>query len=296
MPMLLHNNYDIIPGMGKIGLVLEGGAMRGLYTAGVLDVLMEKNIDTDLTIGVSAGACFGCNFISKQIGRTLRYNIKYAKDKRYCSIRSMIKTGDIYGAEFCYHTLPNELDVYDRDTFNKSKSEFYVVATNLVSGRPEYKRLAKMDDTDLEWMRASASMPLVSNIVRVEGYELLDGGTSDPIPVEKAFELGCDKCIVVLTRPEGYVKKPEPMLGFMKWFYRKYPAYYRTIEDRPRVYNHELELIDKLSEEGKIFVIRPSAPIPCGKVEHNPDNLQAAYELGRKDMRERLSGIAEFLK
>lgn len=282
--------------MSKIGLVLEGGAMRGLYTAGVLDVLMEKNMDFDLTMGVSAGACFGCNFMSKQIGRTLRYNIRFAKDPRYCSFREFLKTGDMYSAEFCYHTLPDELDIYDRETFYKNPNEFWVVTTNVVSGKPEYKRLEKMDYNDLEWMRASASMPLVSNIVEVDGKKMLDGGTSDPIPFEKAFELGCDKVVIVLTRPQGYVKKPESILGLSKLIYRKFPHFVRTIKNRHITYNRELSLINKLEREGKVYVIRPTEPIPCGRVEHNPDNLEAAYELGRKDMRTKFSGLVDFLK
>lgn len=282
--------------MGKTGLVLEGGAMRGLYTAGVLDVLMEKNIDFDMTIGVSAGACFGCNFMTKQIGRTLRYNIKYAKDKRYCSFTSFFKTGDIYGADFCYHKLPNELDIYDREAFYKNKSPFYVVATDVESGEAAYKQLAKMDDEDLEWMRASASMPLVSNIVEVEGRKLLDGGTADPIPVEQAMKMGYEKNLVVLTRPLGYVKKPESLLNLTKFIYRKYPKFIETVQNRHIVYNKELALLEELEKDGKAFVIRPSEPIPCGRIEHNPDNLQKAYELGRKDARNALKGLLDFLK
>ena len=282
--------------MGKTGLVLEGGAMRGLYTAGVLDVLMEKNIDFDMTIGVSAGACFGCNFMTKQIGRTLRYNIKYAKDKRYCSFTSFFKTGDIYGADFCYHKLPNELDIYDREAFYKNKSPFYVVATDVESGEAAYKQLEKMDDEDLEWMRASASMPLVSNIVEVEGRKLLDGGTADPIPVEQAMKMGYEKNLVVLTRPLGYVKKPESLLNLTKFIYRKYPKFIETVQNRHIVYNKELALLEELEKDGKAFVIRPSEPIPCGRIEHNPDNLQKAYELGRKDARNALKGVLDFLK
>lgn len=282
--------------MGKTGLVLEGGAMRGLYTAGVLDVLMEKNIDFDMTIGVSAGACFGCNFMTKQIGRTLRYNIKYAKDKRYCSFTSFFKTGDIYGADFCYHKLPNELDIYDREAFYKNKSPFYVVATDVESGEATYKQLAKMDDEDLEWMRASASMPLVSNIVEVEGRKLLDGGTADPIPVEQAMKMGYEKNLVVLTRPLGYVKKPEGLLNLTEFIYRKYPKFIETVQNRHIVYNKELALLEELEKDGKAFVIRPSEPIPCGRIEHNPDNLQKAYELGRKDARNALKGLLDFLK
>ena len=282
--------------MGKTGLVLEGGAMRGLYTAGVLDVLMEKNIDFDMTIGVSAGACFGCNFMTKQIGRTLRYNIKYAKDKRYCSFTSFFKTGDIYGADFCYHKLPNELDIYDREAFYKNKSPFYVVATDVESGEAAYKQLAKMDDEDLEWMRASASMPLVSNIVEVEGRKLLDGGTADPIPVEQAMKMGYEKNLVVLTRPLGYVKKPESLLNLTKFIYRKYPKFIETVQNRHIVYNKELALLEELEKAGKAFVVRPSEPIPCGRIEHNPDNLQKAYELGRKDARNALKGLLDFLK
>ena len=146
----------------KTGLVMEGGAMRGLFTAGVIDVMMEKEIEFDGAIGVSAGAAFGCNYKSKQIGRALRYNINDCKDKRYCSMKSLITTGNLYGAEFCYHELPDKLDIFDCETFENNPMEFYLVCTDVLTGKPIYKKCEKADYDCLEWMRASASMPLAS--------------------------------------------------------------------------------------------------------------------------------------
>jgi predicted patatin/cPLA2 family phospholipase len=168
----------------KLGIVLEGGAMRGLFTAGVLDVLMENGIVCDGMVGVSAGATFGCNYKSKQIGRTLRYNLKYCRDKRYCSFSSLIKTGDLYGADFCYRQIPNELDIFDTKAFLENPMEFYIVCSDIDSGKPLYYKYEKSDDRDLEYMRASASMPLVSRIVEIDGKRLLDGGMTDSIPLQ----------------------------------------------------------------------------------------------------------------
>ena len=188
----------------KIGLVLEGGAMRGMYTAGVLDVLMENEITVDGAIGVSAGACFGCNYKSRQIGRSIRYNLKYCRDPRYISIRSLLFSGDIYNAKFCYEELPVHLDPFDVEAYQKNPTEFYVVATDVNTGKAVYQRLDKGDGDDIQWIRASASMPLVSRIVKIGEQELLDGGIADSIPFEWFVANGYEKNIVVLTQPKGY--------------------------------------------------------------------------------------------
>ena len=197
----------------KTGLVLEGGAMRGMFTAGVLDILMEHNIDVDGVIGVSAGATFGCNYKSKQIGRTIRYNMKYCNDPRYCSFRSLLKTGDLYGAEFCYHTLPEQLDLFDNETYEASPMEFYMVTTDVNTGEPVYYKCDKFDHEGLEWVRASASMPLVSRIVEVGGRQMLDGGISDSIPLQYFQSIGYNKNLVILTQPRDYVKKEKLPIG-----------------------------------------------------------------------------------
>ncbi|MCR5585322.1 MAG: patatin family protein [Lachnospiraceae bacterium] len=282
--------------MSKKGLVCEGGAMRGIYTAGVLDVLMENNIETDMLMGVSAGACFGCNYISGQIGRTIRYNVKYAKDPRYCSFRSLFKTGDIYGYEFCYHELPEKLDPFDFESFKKSNREFYVVATSVENGKAVYIKLENMDRKDMEWVRASASMPMVSNTVIIDGHKFLDGGIADSIPVEAAMNMGFEKNIVILTRPEGYQKKPEPLYPLEKIKYRHYPEFLNTLAHRHEDYNRELEVVKKLEDEGKAFVIRPSELPEAGRIEHDPEKLNSTYLLGRKDAEAALEGLRNFLK
>ena len=190
----------------KIGLVLEGGAMRGMYTAGVRDVFLDKNIQVDCIIGVSAGAFFGVNYKSRQMGRTLRYNIKYAKDSRYMGFKSLVRTGNIINKEFCFDEIPNKLDIFDYDTFNKTKEKFYAVVTNVDTGSPEYIEIKDLHES-MEYLRASGSIPFVSKMVEIDGKKYLDGGISDSIPVEKMMDMGYDKIIVVLTRPKTYTKR-----------------------------------------------------------------------------------------
>ena len=187
----------------KTGLVLEGGAMRGLYTAGVLDILMENGITVDGAVGVSAGAVFGCNYKSGQIGRVLRYNLAYCRDPRYMGLRSLIRTGDLYGEQFCYHDIPDRLDPFDREAFRKNPMAFYVVCTDVHTGEAVYYRLSDGGDRDIQWMRASASMPLVSRTVQVDGYELLDGGIADSIPIAWFRSQGYTRNLVILTQPAG---------------------------------------------------------------------------------------------
>ncbi|MBQ7385110.1 MAG: patatin family protein, partial [Ruminococcus sp.] len=199
----------------KKGLVLEGGAMRGMFSAGVMDVLMENGIEFDGIVGVSAGAVFGCNYKSKQIGRTIRYNMKYIKDPRYCSLRSLIKTGDMFGRDFCYRKIPFELDVFDNETFKNNPTEFYLVATDIGTGKAIYKKIDSADEKGLLYMRASASMPLVSTIINVDGKEMLDGGISDSIPHEFFINKGYKKNLVILTQPKDYIKKKNSLIPLM---------------------------------------------------------------------------------
>jgi len=203
----------------KTGLILEGGAMRGMYTAGVLDVFMENDITVDGTIGVSAGAVFGCNYKSKQIGRTLRYNLKYSKDPRYVGLSSLIKTGDIYGVDFCYNEIPNNLDPFDVKTYQENPMDFYAVTTDIETGKPIYHLCPKGDDTDIQWFRASASMPLVSRIVEIGNKKMLDGGISDSIPIHQFRKMGYEKNIVILTQHNGYRKKKTNTIPLVKLKY-----------------------------------------------------------------------------
>ena len=269
--------------------------MRGMFTAGVCDVLMEHNISFDGAIGVSAGATFGCNYKSRQIGRVIRYNKRFAHNWRYCSLRSLVLTGDLYGASFCYDKIPNQLDPFDYDTFAKDPMRFYVVASDCTTGEPIYKELKTGFGTDLEWMRASASMPLVSSVVKVDGYKLLDGGMTDSIPLAKFQEMGYDKNIVILTQPRDFVKEPDSLLKLMRLSLRKYPKLLAKMENRHIDYNQQHEYAFEQEKEGKVIVICPEKPLGISRVEHDPGKLQGAYESGRQVAEKRLGEIKSFL-
>lgn len=265
----------------KTGLVLEGGAMRGMYTAGVLDVFLEHDITFDGVIGVSMGAITGCSYISGQKGRTLRYNKKYCKDKRYMSFHSLLTTGDLVGSEFCYHTLPEQLDLYDNEAFQKSETDFYVTCTNVETGEAEYIQIHDMVE-EMDYLRASASMPYVSRMVEVGGKKFLDGGCSDSIPIRAFMDMGYEKNVVILTRPAEYRKKPEKK-GLVRAFYKKYPKFAKTLENRAEAYNQTIEEIRELEQQRKIFVIRPETPLEIGRMSHDAGKIQQAYERGRAD-------------
>ena len=279
----------------KTGLVLEGGAMRGLFTAGVLDVLMEHGISFDGAVGVSAGACFGCNYKSKQIGRVIRYNERFCKDKRYCSFYSLITTGDLYGAEFCYHTIPDELDIFDVDTFEQNPMEFYVTCTDVETGKPVYK-LCDLGENYLEWIRASASMPLASRIVEMDGKKYLDGGISDSVPLRFFERIGYEKNVVVLTRPETYMKKKNRLMPVMRRVFKPYPAFINTLANRHDVYNETIAYIRRQEKEGKVFVLCPDAALPAGYMPKNKETIRQTYELGRKKALEQLPAVTAFLE
>ena len=277
----------------KVALVLEGGAMRGLYTAGVLDVFMKNDIKVDTIFGVSAGALFGVNYKSKQMGRALRYNLKYAQDKRYMGLYSLITTGDVMNREFCFNKLVYELDPFDIETYNKSKIEFYAGVTNVESGKAEYIEI-KDGAKDLEYLRASGSMPFVSNLVEINGNKYLDGAVADPIPLKKVLDLGYEKIIVVRTRPEDYTKSKSWLpFGLV---YHKYPNFVKTAKKAHINYNETLDLIRKYENEGKILVLRPSEKIKMRRVEKNLEKLQAIYDVGVKDCCANLEKIQKYIE
>ena len=280
----------------KKGLVLEGGAMRGLFTAGIIDVLMEEGIEFDGVIGVSAGACFGCNYKSGQIGRTIRYNLKYCKDPRMAGIRSLLFTGDIYGAEFCYRDIPKKLDIFDTEAFTSSPMDFHVVATDLSTGKPVYHKCIDGGDNDLDWIRASASMPLVSRIVEVDGMKLLDGGISDSIPLQYYQSIGYEKNIVILTRPENYKKGPNKLMPLMRMRLGKYPNFVATMANRHNAYNESIRYIRQEEQKGTTLVLCPDEELPINRVEHDPDKIQKVYDLGRRTAVKNLDKIREFLE
>lgn len=280
----------------KKGLVLEGGGMRGMFTAGVLDVMMEQGITFDNITGVSAGAVFGCNMKSKQIGRSLRYNLRFCKDKRYCSWYSLFKTGDMFGVKFCYHDIPEKLDIFDTETFKNNSTEFYTVSTNVETGRPDYHKCYDGKAEDLEYIRASASLPLVSRAVKIDGKPLFDGGISDSIPVRFAQRLGNDKIVIVLTQPKEYRKKSSKSTLLFKLLIKEYPKIYKLMKNRPSDYNRTVRYIRQLEREGKVFVIRPEKAITAGRIEHDRKELSKAYLEGRKAMRKNFVALKKFLE
>ena len=279
----------------KYGIVLEGGALRGLFTAGVLDVFMENGIAFDGAVGVSAGACFGCNIKSGQIGRSIRYNLRFANDKRYCSVDSLVRTGDMFGAEFCYHTIPDKLDIFDKTAFESSPMEFWVVATDVKTGKAVYHRMDHVSYDELEWIRASSSLPLAARMVDVGGRRMMDGGISDSIPLRFMESVGYQKNVVILTQPRGYVKKPTKAVPMLKIGYSKYPNLVKACAERHRMYNKELRYIRKAEELGSAFVIAPSEKLPISHVEHDPEILQEVYRMGRKAAMDKLEEVKVFL-
>lgn len=276
-------------------LVLEGGAKRGIYTAGVLDVFLENGIMTDGVIGVSAGAIHGCSYVSKQIGRSIRYNLKYNDDYRFMSFKSFLKTGNVVDTNFAYYELPEKLDLFDHKTFEENNTKFYATCTNINTGKAEYILCPNLRQHYINYLRASASMPLVSQIVKLDNNCYLDGGISDSIPLKAAFDLGFGKNIVVLTRPKGYVKKPFSLLWLVKLVYRKFPNFINTIKNRHKVYNQTIEYIEQLEDKKQIFVIRPSKLIKIGRMETNVEIIKQMYELGRQDALKVIDDVKNFL-
>lgn len=282
----------------KTGLVLEGGGIRGIFSAGVIDVLMEEGITFDGGIGVSAGAAFGSNYKSGQNRRAIRYNLRFAKDPRYSSIRSLIATGDLFNAQFCYHDIPEKLDPFDWETFRKNPMEFYLVCTDAETGEPVYHLCdcEKEDEWELlEWFRASGSMPMVSRVVEIGGKKLLDGGVSDSIPLKFMEDQGYERNVVILTRPADYIKKPNTMMPVIRFAMRNYPAMVDAMEYRHVMYNSELAYIRKREAGGYAFVIRPARDLDVGRVEHDHMKIRAAYKEGRRMARRLFPDIRRFL-
>lgn len=277
----------------RIGLVLEGGGMRGIYTAGVLDVFMDNGILFDGVIGVSAGAIHGSTYVAGQRGRNIRYYKKYCTDKRMMSYRNLILTGNIVDPKFCYHTLPDRLDPYDYDAFQRSAMEFYVTCSNVETGKPEYIRINNIKE-EVDAVRASASLPFLSKIVPFQGMKLLDGGYTDSIPIEKFRKLGFTKNVVVLTQHDGYVKQPEYVKKARR-VYRKYPEFAEAIAQRHVMYNRTLAKIRELEALGDVFVIRPSEELTIGHIVNDPEKLQQVYDVGVRDAKERLDDMRNWI-
>lgn len=277
----------------KVGLVLEGGAMRGMFTAGVLDVFLDENIHIDGIVSVSAGALFGVNFPSKQKGRALRYNKQFLGDKRYIGWHSLLTTGNIVNKDFAFYEVPFKYDVFDNDAFKQSGIDFYATVTNVETGMAEYIKITD-PFAQMEALRASSAMPYVSQFVEIDGKKYLDGGIADSIPLTFCQSLGFDKIIVVLTRPFQYRKTPSnPLLS--KLFYHRYPNLVHTLQNRYLEYNQQVEKVIAESEKGTIFVLRPSQTLPIKRIEKDLSKIQAMYDLGVADAIREMPALNAYL-
>ena len=279
----------------KTALILEGGGMRCLYTAGAMDVLMKNNICFDAIAGVSAGALFGINYKSKQIGRVLRYNLKYAGISENLGIKSLIKTGDLMSKSFYFDELPYKLDVMDDITYRSNTTKFFAVVSNLKTGLAEYIPIDDIKNYEcMEYLRASASLPFVSRPVIINNTPYLDGGVCDSIPVQHFIDEGFEKIIVILTRPKGYRKNG--YIHLTNTFYKNYPEFSKTLKNRNHHYSSQCDLIEKLEKSKNIFVIRPSENIKINTIEKDRDKLQSAYNLGEKDCLTKLDEILKYME
>lgn len=281
--------------MYQAGLILEGGGMKGVYTAGVLDFFLDKNIEFSSVYGVSAGACHMCSYLSKQRGRALDISVDYLDTRRYCSVESLLTTGDLFNVDMCYSLIPDYLYPYDYDAFRQYRGKAYSVATDIVTGKPEYFRIRDMK-ADIVKIRASASLPLVSRNVKIGDGLYLDGGISDSIPLQQSVVDGNKKNVVIMTKEVGYVRKPSGHLGLVKARYLKYPKVYELMAERHINYNEQLAFIEKQREEGKAFVIRPKTAGNVKRVEKDPKKLRALYQQGYDDAAACYEDLVKFLE
>ena len=280
--------------MIKAGLVVEGGGMRGVYSSGVLDFFIEKDLFFENNYGVSAGACHLCSYLAKQYKRAFRVNVDYLNDKRYCSVHSLLKTGNLFGAEMLYDIIPNELDLFDYDTYNKNESNFYVVITDINTGKPEYVKIGDLKK-DIIYVRASSSLPLLAQNVKINDKEYLDGGISDSIPIKKSIADGNKKNVVILTRDSTYRKGKNSLMPIIKLKYKKYPNFVKSMADRYIVYNEILDFIKELEDNGDVFVIRPKKPVNIGRTEKNREKLEALYNDGYNDAKDCYEELLKYL-
>ncbi|MGM9837131.1 MAG: patatin family protein [Paludibacteraceae bacterium] len=278
----------------KTGLVLEGGGMRGIYTCGILDRMIQYGFEPDVLCGTSAGAIFGINLPSKQRGRAFRYNYKHIVDPDYVSLRSLLKTGNMVNVDFAYNRIPNELDPVDEKAFEQSKTKVFATVTNVRTGKAEYKQITNCYE-QIDWLRASGTLPFISHRVKIDGEEYLDGGLVDNIPLDKAFEEGCDKVVVVLTRPLGF-RINEPMYGLSRLFYPEEKNLQAALKMRSANYRRRMEQIRQLKEENKIFVFAPMTILPIRRLERNPLHLKKIYEIGLRDGRNRWQELEKYLQ
>lgn len=279
----------------KNGLVLEGGGLRGLFTAGILDAMLDYDITFDGLIGVSAGALFGCNFKSKQKGRALRYNVLLKDDKEYMGIKPLLKTGNIVNPQYAYHVVPYTVDKFDGEAFKANPMEFWMVCTDVENAAPVYHKMNEFTHAELEWMRASASMPLVSKPVMLDDKPLLDGGMIDSIPLKAFQDMGYEKNVVILTQPKEYYKSPSKINFLFRLFCRKYPKIAQIMDNRHNMYNDELHFIQEQEKLGNTLLIYPDAPLNIGRTELNEEKMRKVHEIGYKKGLECINQIKNFL-
>ncbi len=283
--------------MSRKALALEGGSLRCLFTCGVTDLMMDEGIEWDGIIGVSAGALTGVNIVSGQKGRTAEVNLGYVNDPRYMGFRSLIKNRSIFNFDFLFGEISDTLIPLDRETFKNSPIKYTAVATSCIDGRVRYYEKSEVSDI-YPAVRASASLPLLAPMVTVEGEPCLDGGLSVSVPYQRPLDEGYGKVVVVTTREHGYRKEPvsRAMARVYARAYRKYPQLVRAILNVPRHYNAEMDEIDRLEAEGKLFVIRPREPVTVSRTEKDVDKLRALYGHGQEVCREALPRLREYLE
>lgn len=284
-----------VRGADTTGVVLEGGGMRGLFTAGVIDVWMEHGITAAEVVGVSAGATFGCNFKSRQIGRARRYNERFCADPRYSGFKNLLTTGDLYSKDFAYGEVPWVHDPFDLDTFERSPMRFFTTSTDLASGEAVYHELSGDGGDIIEWIRSSASIPVLSRPVERDGRLLLDGGVADSIPLDWMLARGHQKTVLVLTQPQGYRKEPNAIMPFLRLWFRHYPQFVAQLANRHERYNATLDTIERLEQTGEIFVVRPSSSVKTPAVVRDPAVLEEVYQRGRADAEAALAGLVAYL-
>ena len=277
------------------GVVFEGGGFRGLYTEGVFDVWLEHGIFATHVVGVSAGATFGCNYKSCQVGRALRYNARFCQDPRYMGLKSLVTTGNFFSRDFAFGRLPWEFDIFDTPTYAANPMRFTGVATDIETGEAVYHDMNAGDVTVVEWMRASSAIPGLSRPVELEGRKLLDGGTADSIPFRWMLDQGYERCVVVCTQPEGYRKEPNSLMPALRVMLRRYPALVELLANRHERYNAQLDELSELERAGKVFVIRPSESVKVPISIKDPAELERVYEIGRRDGEATLAALKEYL-
>lgn len=283
--------------MENIGLVLEGGGMRGLYTTGVLDFFMEKSLYFPYVIGVSMGACNGLSYISRQKGRNKNINVNYVNDPRYLSYKNLILKKGLFGAEFIFDELPNKLEIFDIETFTKAKEKFVVAVTDCDRGEAVYFEKSECKDKDVyDVVKASSSLPFMAPVVKFRGLNLLDGGVADPIPIKKSIKDGNNKNVIILTRNKGYVKKPFKMKFLARKIYSQYKGLTDAIVYRYKKYNSTLAYIEKLEREGKVFVMRPRENLKVKRIEKDKNKLIELYNQGYEEASQCYDKLKEWIK